>query len=208
MQSDELDILAALTSLLRTIKETEKLSSLPLAQWPVYSATLKKLSEENGKKVYQCQEFKKFGEGQSYYERHYKEFCAQVTECLRSRMAWSDQQVIRDIISILATQGWEKQVEEETPLDGLDRLVERFAIPLQGALADSSKIREEFESILPYAVQFISLPTMDYRAVWWRIFHAPTASEWSNIRILVELLFSLPASNGKLEHVFSADECD
>ena len=203
MQSDELDILAALTSLLRTIKETEKLSSLPLAQWPVYSATLKKLSQENGKKVYQCQELKKFSEGQSYYERHYKEFCTQVIECLRSRMAWSDQQVIRDIISVLATQGWEKQLEEKTPLDSLDRLVERFAIPLQGALADSSKIREEFESILQYAVQFISLPTMDYRAVWWRIFHAPTASEWSNIRILVELLFSLPASNGKLERVFS-----
>ena len=105
MQSDELDILAALTSLLRTIKEIEKLNSLPLIQWPVYSATLKKLSEENGKKVYQCQELKKFGEGQSYYERHYKEFYAQVTECLQSRMAWSDQQVIRDIVSILATQG-------------------------------------------------------------------------------------------------------
>ena len=117
MQSDELDILAALTSLLQTIKETEKLSSLPLAQWPVYSATLKKLSQENGKKVYQCQEL-----GQGYYERHYKEFCAQVTECLRSRMAWSDQQVIRDIISVLATQGWEKQLEEKTPLDSLGLL--------------------------------------------------------------------------------------
>ena len=94
-------------------------------------------------------------------------------------------------------------MEEETPLDSLDRLVERFAIPLQGALADTSKIREEFESVLQYAVHFISLATMDYRSVWWRIFHAPTASEWSNVRILVELLFSLPASNGKLKRVFS-----
>ncbi len=133
----------------------------------MYFDTLKKLSEESGKKVYQCQELKKFGEAQRYYEGHYKEFCAKVTECLRSRMAWSDQQVIRDIISVLATQGWEKQLEEETPLDSLDRLVERFATPLQGALADQrqplrprkikiSKIREELESILQYAVQFIS----------------------------------------------------
>ncbi len=30
-----------------------------------------------------------------------------------------------------------------------------------------------------------------------------TAFEWTNIRTLVELLFSLPASNGKLERVFS-----
>lgn len=54
LQSNELDILAALTSLLQTVKETGKLSSLPLAEWPVYSATLKKVEEEDGKKVYQC----------------------------------------------------------------------------------------------------------------------------------------------------------
>ena len=70
-------------------------------------------------------------------------------------------------------------------------LVERFAIPLKGALADCSKIKEEFESVLQYAVQYISLSTMDYHAVWWRIFNAPTAS---SVLILVELLLSLPAS--------------
>ena len=53
MQSDELDILGALNSLLRTVKETEKLSSLSLSKWPMYSATLKKISDEAGKKVYQ-----------------------------------------------------------------------------------------------------------------------------------------------------------
>ena len=73
IQSDELDILGALTSLLRTIKETEKLRSLPLAQWPVYSATLKKLKEENGKKVYMCQELKWFDEAESYYARHHRD---------------------------------------------------------------------------------------------------------------------------------------
>ena len=36
MQSDELDILSALSGLVRTVKETEKSSSLPLAEWPVY----------------------------------------------------------------------------------------------------------------------------------------------------------------------------
>ena len=49
MQSDELDILAAFTSLLRTIMETKKLKSLPLEQWPVYAPTLKSIKEENGK---------------------------------------------------------------------------------------------------------------------------------------------------------------
>ena len=56
MQSDEVDILGALTSLLKTLKETNKLSSRPLDQWPTYAATLRKITEEEGSKVYQCQD--------------------------------------------------------------------------------------------------------------------------------------------------------
>ena len=203
MQSDELDILGALNSLLRMVKETEKLSSLSLSKWPMYSATLKKISDEAGKKVYQCQELKRFSEAEQYYLRNSEVFCRDVSACLRSRMEWSDSRVIRDIISVLATQGWEKLLEENDPMEGIDRLVTRFTLPLQGAQAECDKLKEEMMSILQYAVRFISLSTMDYHAVWWRIFNAPSSSEWANSLILVELLFSLPASNGKIERVFS-----
>lgn len=57
--------------------------------------------------------------------------------------------------------------------------------------------------MIAYAAQFMSLSTMDYRSVWWRLFHAPTCAEWSNALNLARLLFSLPVSNGKLERVFS-----
>ena len=59
------------------------------------------------------------------------------------------------------------------------------------------------EILVQYAVQFISVSTLDYRAVWWPIFHAPNASEWFNALILANLLFFLPASNAKVERVFS-----
>ena len=122
-------------------------------------------------------------------------------------MEWSDHQVMRDIISVLATQGWEKIVEEHDLLECIDRLVMivNFTVPLQRAQADCSKITEEFQSLLQYAVHFISLSTLDYRAVWWRLFNAPSSSQWSNVLIQVELLLSLPASNGKLERIFTAE---
>ena len=81
--------------------------------------------------------------------------------------------------------------------------MEHFLIPLRKANICTEEIHSEFESALQYACQFISLSTMDYRAVWWCLFHAPVASEWSNALALVELLFSLPASNGVVERVFS-----
>ena len=55
MQSKEVDILGALTGLLKTLKETDKLASKPLDQWPTYAATLRKCTEEERHTVYQCQ---------------------------------------------------------------------------------------------------------------------------------------------------------
>ena len=57
--------------------------------------------------------------------------------------------------------------------------------------------------MISYAIQYIALAVLDYKSIWWRVFHAPNCSEWANVLVLAELLFSLPVSNGKLERVFS-----
>ena len=82
-------------------------------------------------------------------------------------------------------------------------LVQQFTIPLQGAGAEVEEIHAEFEAVLQYTCQYISVSTLSYQAVWWRLLHAPVATEWVNILMLVELLFSLPVSNGKVEQVIS-----
>lgn len=199
MQADEIDILGALMSFVRSLKEIEKLMASQLSQWPTYSATLRLITNT----TYQGQELKRFDEAQRYYENHFQEYCLKVKECLKSRLAWSNQQLIRDIITLLATQGWEKLVRECIALEGLDRVVSRFTIPLQGSGIDCTRIHEEFELMMQYAVDFISLSTLEYRCVWWRLFNSPSSSEWSNALGLAELLLSLPASNGKLERIFS-----
>lgn len=57
--------------------------------------------------------------------------------------------------------------------------------------------------MIEYATEYVAIASLDYRSVWWRLFHAPNSTEWSSVLKLVELLFSLPVSNGKLERVFS-----
>jgi len=44
---------------------------------------------------------------------------------------------------------------------------------------------------------------MDYQAVWWRLFNCPCSGKWKNCSSFIELLFSLLASNGKLERILS-----
>lgn len=53
MQSDDLDILAAISHLIKTLNETNKLTSKSLEQWKTYSDTLKKVQDEKGQSVYQ-----------------------------------------------------------------------------------------------------------------------------------------------------------
>ena len=132
-------------------------------------------------------------------------------------------QLFRDVMVVLATQGWEKILQDEQndvvdiedagddgnddsrsdSLDAVDRLANHFKVPLETAGADINEIREEFKSMIEYAIQFISLSTMDYKSAWWRLFNCPNSSEWQNALLLAKVLFSLPASNGKLERAFS-----
>ena len=41
MYNDKIEILGALTGVLKTLKETNKLASKPLDQWPTYAATIR-----------------------------------------------------------------------------------------------------------------------------------------------------------------------
>jgi len=73
MQEDELNLLAALTFLLRTIKETNKLSSKSLEKWPVYNNTLQKKMEKQ-----MSIKLKNLAEVKYMFEKNYKVYCTTV----------------------------------------------------------------------------------------------------------------------------------
>ena len=112
MQADELDVLGAFSNLLRTVKETNKLSTGFLDPLPTYASTLKKIIDENEEKVYHGQVLKKFTQAKSHFENHYREYCTSVTAHMHTRLAWSDFQFFHDIIFMLGTQGWQKILDE------------------------------------------------------------------------------------------------
>lgn len=114
MQQDILDTLAALTSLLKSVKELEKLESSLLQQ-----ATVKKCSKEGDSTLYQAQQLKNIDTAEIHFENHHVEYCALIKNNIKSRLAWSDLQCFRDIIFVLATQGWQKALDEKDPLTAL-----------------------------------------------------------------------------------------
>ena len=60
MQSDDLDVLGAFMSMLRVVKEVDKLGDKSLDEWPTYSVTMKKVKETEGEVAYQHQALKAF----------------------------------------------------------------------------------------------------------------------------------------------------
>jgi hypothetical protein len=203
MQSDEIDILGALNTLLKTKREIDKLGSTPLDQWPTYAATCALCEDDEGDVTYQCQTLKNFSEAQTLYSSKYQEYCSTVSDHIVSRLSWSDMQLMRDIIIMLSSHGWEKLVLEDDDLSVIERLTERFLIPLQSANVNIKEIKSEYAAMIEYATEFIAISSLDYHSVWWRLFHASNSASWSNVLKLAEILFSLPVSNGKLERVFS-----
>ena len=61
--------------------------------------------------------------------------------------------------------GWEKTLEEHNDMAAIDRLVERFAVPLQGALVNTEEVEIEFKEMISYATQYIALAVLDYKSV-------------------------------------------
>ena len=104
MQSDEINRLG--TGLLKTLKETDKLASNPLDQWPTHAATLGKctMEEEDGSTVYKLQKLKRHSETENYFSSKYEEYCHRVSQCIKSRLSWTDVELMRDIIFVLSTQ--------------------------------------------------------------------------------------------------------
>ena len=62
-------------------------------------------------------------------------------------------------------------------MEPIQRLGERFRIPLENARVEVEKQSDEFNEMVLYATQFYSVSTTGYRAVWWSLFHAPNAEE-------------------------------
>ena len=50
---------------------------------------------------------------------------------------------------------------------------------------------------------YLDLVQEDYRTIWWKLFNAANVNRWGNVLSLIELLFCIPMSNGRVERVFS-----
>ena len=206
LQEDEICVLSAIEAIIKTCKAIDSTKTKPFEDLPTVKKVLTRVHmTENGATVYTYQgaTLTRYTEGLAYMKLHKNDYADSVVACLVSRLKVQHIDLLTDILSILATQGWEKEKNADHARAALPRLIKRFEIPLQRAGADLSVLEEEWEDMTDYGKRYLNLVQDDYHSIWWKLFNAADASKWVNILSLIELLFCLPVANGRVERMFS-----
>ena len=135
-----------------------------------------------------------------------------VRTCITERLEEeSDSKgIFQYVQQLLNTEGWlrtneEGEIDFEFGDEGLTYLYKHFSIPLMnaGVKASVPDLLNQWHGLLQYAREYLCVTSTPYRVCWRRIFNSPRCSAWSDVLILIELLFTIPISNAKLERMFS-----
>ena len=111
--------------------------------------------------------------------------------------------ILTHAVTLFATHGWERSSSPFFGHASLEAICNWFTIPLEKASTDATLVQQEWDNMVEYAKQYLNLVQDDYKVLWWKIFNSVDAKSWHNVLGVIELLFSLPLSNGHLERVFS-----
>ena len=203
LQADEVYVVTAVEAILKTTKNLEKVKATSFEELVTVKKVLSRISHEGSSSSYQGADLIRFTEAVTFFKANHHHFCDLVQGCLRDRLATQKTDLLTHTLTILATQGWEKATAASFAHIAIEAVSSRYQVPLEQAKVDLSLLKEEWDDMLDYSKRYLDLVTQEIHIVWWKVFNCTSAKNWANILGLVELLFSLPMSNGHVEHVFS-----
>jgi len=208
LQNEEICMYESIESMMKTKKNLEKLKATPYRELPAVKKIFNRIREDEREDSTTCNSYQGFeivnvSSSIEYFERHFASWIDAVTFNLRMQMKAQDIDLLCDLVTILATHGWERQESTEFGHSALETITSKFEISLAKVSGfEADKVTEEWDNMVEYARQYLNLID-NYKTVWWKLFNAPVASNWKNVLAVVELLFCFPIANGTLERIFS-----
>ena len=133
LQEDEVCVASAIEAILKTAKNLEKVKSTPVDDLTTIKVVLSSITNENDTTTYQGADLKNFTQAVSFFEANHSQYCALVQDCLKDRLATQETALLSHALTLLATQGWEKDTSESFAHPAIQALSMRFQIPLQQA---------------------------------------------------------------------------
>lgn len=169
----------------------EKLKTWQMNEFQCVKKVLPRVTEQEGSKTHQSVDLAHYDQGLTFLQQHYSEYIDSVLTCMHNHLKAQQSSEDVDLLNFVVKK------------QAIELLVTRFSTPLQQANVNIAPTQEEWDDIVSYTKQYINLVTNSYKEVWWKLFNCPDTINWKNILSLVELIFSIPLSNGHLERCFS-----
>lgn len=206
LQQDDLCIVKAIECIFKVKVSLDKLKSTAFAELATVKKVITRIQEEeDGTFTYQSAEITKYSLALKFLEENYTHWIEGVEGCILQRLKSQPQEfdIMKDALTVLSINGWQRSEDPSFGYAALDHLCNWFCVPLEKAGVDRSVIQEEWDDVFDYAKQYLDLVRDSYKVLWWKLFNSFDSKRWSNLLILVELLFCIPMANGRVERVFS-----
>ena len=207
LQEDELCIVRTVESFMKTKKALDEIKSKGFEDLVTVKKVLGRIQQEDDSSnvTYQGADLYSHTQSMSFMKSNYASWVTAVDTCLVKRLKIQEEElvILTHAVTLLATHGWERSSSPSFGHASLEAICNWFTIPLEKASIDVTLIQQEWDDMVEYAKQYLNLVQDDYKVVWWKIFNSVDAKSWHNVLGVIELLFSLPLSNGHLERVFS-----
>ena len=166
---------------------------------------LSKIKEVNGQFFYENVGLSSFEKQKVAVENKKNEYSEKIRQCLTDRLEQEDeaQEIIDAVVQILDCEGWKG--DDEFADDAIISVFDNFEVPLKsgGLSVTVPDLLIQWHAIVDFAVETIGVTGQPYLMTWRKIFSAPRSEEWKDALIVIELLFTIPVSNAKLERMFS-----
>ncbi|CAB4003716.1 zinc finger 862-like [Paramuricea clavata] len=166
---------------------------------------LSKIKEVDAQFFYQNVELSSFERHKVSVESKKNEYSEKIRQCLTNRLEQEDegQEILDAVVQILDCEGWKD--DNEFAEDAIFAVYDKFEVPLKsgGMSVTVPDLLNQWHEIVDFAVETIGVTGQSYLITWRKIFSAPRSKGWKDALILVELLFTIPVSNAKLERMFS-----
>ena len=122
LQEDELCVVRAIESVLRTKRSMDKVRETPFEELPTVKKVLERIQQEDGTVSYQTAELKLYEAGLEYIKSHHVEWVEAIEACLLQRLKSQtpELELLTHAITILATHGCQQSESPSFAYAALD----------------------------------------------------------------------------------------
>ena len=178
---------------------------------------MKRRLKDVGNQKYQGVVLQNFDSTLEQCKKHVMNGICRLKQKIKKRLEWSDIQLMRSVLVFLETQSWQKSHSDDCSDDcdeildlddhfaevrtAVKHIISIFRVPLKAKGMCVASIQDKVEDVVSYARKYLLIGSENYHKIWYKLHSSPDSSRWPNILILCELLFSLPISTSRVEHI-------